>query len=73
MKSEPSKNTSAICMVTYRVLLVGLFAWIAFMTFELRTISNDLNVALVRNMKLLEAPVISPYSDPRFLDPVENR
>ena len=72
MKSEPTKNTSAFCMMTYRVLLVGLFAWIAFMTFELWTISNDLNVTLERNKKLLEAPAISPYSDPRFLDPVES-
>ena len=59
-------------MVTYRILLVGLFVWIAFMTFELRSISNDLNVTLERTKKLLETPiVISPYSDPSFLDPAE--
>jgi len=29
-------------------------------------------VTLERNKKLLEAPAISPYSDPRFLDPVES-
>jgi len=74
MKSETSKNTSAFCMATYRVLMVGLFAWIAFMTFELRLISNDLNVTLERNKKLLETPiVIPPDYEPRFLHPAENR